>query len=144
MVDGPISPSVAAPTEGAFRDICDQLSHVVDADNFERFRWTRDEAPKLAKLVEMIKASVDDRTDIEINEEGGEQNIKRFVIKVHGKRIAGLSAALDQGQAAMTVGMVERSEFKVAQGDPIITDWANVDEQWIAASLGQLMQRITR
>ena len=129
-------------THNGFRDACDQLSHKVDADNFERFRWGRDEAPKLVRLVELIKGSVDDRTDIEINEEGGEKNIKRFVIKVHGKRIVGLTAALDQGVAAMTVGTIERSPFTVAEGDPIHTAYENVDEAWIATTLSQLMERI--
>ncbi|WFL77895.1 hypothetical protein P7228_02155 [Altererythrobacter arenosus] len=131
-------------THDSFRAACDQLSNKVDAENFERFRWTRDEAPKLAKLVQMIKDSVEDRTDIEINEEGGEQNIKRFVIKVHGKRIVGLNAALDQGQVAMIVGNIERSEFKATPGDPIIADWTDVDEHWVTDTIGQLMQRITR
>ena len=131
-------------SHNGFRDACDRLSHKVDADNFERFRWTRDEAPKLVKLVQLIKDAVEDRTDIEINEEGGEQNIKRFVIKVHGKRIAGLTAALENGQAAMIVNTIERSDYKITPGDPIITDWDNVDEQWIADSLGKLMGRIER
>ena len=125
-----------------FRDACDRLSHKVDADNFERFRWTRDEQPKLARLLKLVQGAVDDRTDIEINEEGGEQNVKRFVIKVHGKRIAGLSAGLRDGHAVLTIGTVERSPFTVAEGEPIHTEFANVDEQWIAAALGKLMERI--
>lgn len=129
-------------SHNGFRDACDRLSHRVDADNFERFRWTRDEAPKLVKLVELIKAAVADRTDIEINEEGGEQNIKRFVIKVHGKRIVGLTVALEEGRVAMIVNPIERSDYKIAPGEPIIAEWANVNDQWIADSLGQLMERI--
>lgn len=129
-------------SHNGFREACDQLSHKVDADNFERFRWTRDEAPKLAKLVELIKGSVADRTDVEINEEGGEQNSKRFVIKVHGKRIAGIGAGLDKGRAVLAVGPIERSAFTVASGDPVYTDFDNVDEAWIADALGQLMGRI--
>lgn len=127
-----------------FRDACDRLSHKVDAANFERFRWGRDEAPKLARLLELIKGSVADRTDVEINEEGGVQDAKRFVIKVHGKRIAGLSAGLDQGRAVMTVGPIERSEFTVAQGEPLVADFSVVDEQWIANALSQLLERIGR
>lgn len=130
--------------QDGFRDACDRLSHKVDADNFERFRWGRDEAPKLLKMVELVKGAVDDRTDIEINEEGGEQNIKRFVIKVHGKRIVGLTAALENGQAAMIVNPIERSDYKIAPGEPIIADWSDVNEQWVAETLGKLMERIER
>lgn len=129
-------------SHAGFHDACDKLSHKVDAENFERFRWTRDEAPKLVKLVSLIKDSTGDRTDVEINEEGGEQNTKRFVIKVHGKRIAGLGASLDKGRVVMNIGTVERSPFTVAQGEPIYTEFEKVDEQWIAETLGRLMERI--
>ena len=129
-------------SHGGFREACDKLSHKVDAENFERFRWSRDEAPKLVKLVGLIKSSVDDRTDIEINEEGGEQNTKRFVIKVHGKRVAGLGASLSKGRAVLNIGPIERSPLTVASGDPIHTEFDNVDEQWIAKTLGKLMERV--
>ena len=128
----------------AFRAACDQLSSKVDAEQFERFRWIRDEAPKLVRLVELIKGSVDDRTDIEINEEGGDQTTKRFVIKVHGMRVAGLGVALSKGRAVMSIGPVERSMFRVAKGDPVHTDYANVDDAWIGETLGKLMERIAR
>ena len=127
---------------GGFQKACDLLSHKVDAENFERFRWTRDEFPKLLKLAELIKGSVGERTDVEINEEGGEKNTKRFVIKVHGKRIAGIGAALDRGRAVINIGPVERSPMTVAQGDPIHTDFAKVDEAWIGETLGRLIERI--
>ena len=67
MVDGPISPSVtaepiaSAATEDAFRDALDRLSRKVDEGNFERMRWARDEAPKLVRLVELVKGAVADR-----------------------------------------------------------------------------------
>ena len=125
-----------------FQKACDLLSHKVDAENFERFRWTRDEFPKLLKLVELIKGSVGERTDVEINEEGGERNTKKFVIKVHGKRIAGIGAALDKGRAVLNIGPVDRSPMKVAPGDPIHTEFAKVDEAWIGETLGKLMERI--
>ncbi|MEZ5692898.1 MAG: hypothetical protein R3D99_03435 [Altererythrobacter sp.] len=148
MVDGPISPSVTAEpiasvaTEDAFRDALDRLSRKVDEGNFERMRWARDEAPKLVRLVELVKGAVADRADIEINEEGGEGNTKRFVIKVHGQRIAALALALDKGRAIASIGTIERSEFAVAPGKPIHTKYANVDEAWMADTLGQLMERI--
>ena len=33
--------------DNAFKDICDRFSGTVDEAQFERFRWTRDEQPKL-------------------------------------------------------------------------------------------------
>ena len=85
-----------------------------------------------------------DRADVEINEEGGEGATKRFVIKVHGQRIAGIAVALDKGRAIAAVGPIERSEFTVAQGDPLHTRYENVDEVWMAKTLGTLMERIER
>lgn len=129
-------------SHGDFQKACDALSHKVDADHFERFRWSRDEAPRLARLVELVKTSVGERTDVEINEEGGVHDTKRFVIKVHGQRIAGLGVALDKGRAVVSVGPVERSRFTVAEGPPLHTPMENVDEGWIGETLGTLMARI--
>nr|WP_137676191.1 hypothetical protein [Parerythrobacter lutipelagi] len=151
MVDGPISPSVAnngdsgeAIDRKSLQDALDRLSHKVDAGNFERMRWGRDEMPKLLRLVELVKGAVEDRSDIEINEEGGEGNSKRFVIKVHGQRIAGLGMALDKGRAVAAIGSIERSSFAVEQGDPIHTLYENVDAEWMAQTLGTLMERIVQ
>lgn len=129
---------------GGFQQACDALSGKIDAEQFERFRWSRDEAPKLARMVELIKNSTTDRSDIDINEEGGVQDSKRFLLKVHGKRIAGLAVALDRGHAVMSIGPAERSEYSVASGDPIHTEYANVDETWIGETLARLMERIGR
>lgn len=134
--------TVSPVDDGAFRAALDQLSRKVDADNFERMRWARDEAPKLVRLVELVKGAVDNRSDIDINEEGGEGNTKRFVIKVHGQRIAALAIALDKGRAIASIGTIERSEFTVAQGDPIHTLYENVDEAWMAKTLSVLFERI--
>ena len=83
-----------------------------------------------------------DRTDIDINEEGGSQETKRFVIKVHGKRVAGLGVALSKGHAVVSIGNIERSAFTIEEGKPVHTPYANVDEGWIAETLGTLMGRI--
>lgn len=125
-----------------FQGACDALSNKVDAEQFERFRWQRDEAPKLKRLVELVRGSVEDRTDLEINEEGGEQDTKRFVIKVHGQRIAALAVALQNGRAVMSAGPIERSSYTVAAGDPVHAGYDKVDEEWIATALAQLFARI--
>ena len=148
MVDGPVSPAdlsedAAVPAEdAALRDAMDALSKKIDEGNFERMRWARDEAPKLVRLVQLVKGAVENRSDIDINEEGGEGNTKRFVIKVHGARVAALAIALDKGRAIAAIGPIERSDYKVAKGDPIHTKYANVDEAWMAKTLATLVQRI--
>ncbi|ABC62556.1 hypothetical protein [Erythrobacter litoralis] len=146
MPDGPApkleAAESAAPADDSFRDALDRLSRKVDADNFERMRWGRDEAPKLVRLVQLVKGAVDDRSDIDINEEGGEGNTKRFVVKVHGQRVAALAIALDKGRAIASIGTIERSDFTVAKGDPVHTRYENVDEAWIATALASLMERI--
>lgn len=129
-------------SHSGFQAACDALSGKVDAEQFERFRWTRDEAPKLARLVELVRGSVEGRTDVEINEEGGTAEAKRFVIKVHGKRIAGLGVALDRGRAVVSIGPVERSPFPVAKGSPVHAPFEEVDEAWMGETLGTLMERI--
>lgn len=127
-----------------FQNACDLLSSKVDPDQFERFRWSRDEAPKLLRMVELLKGATADRSDIDITEEGGVQDSKRFLIKVHGKRVAGLAAALDRGHAVISIGPVERSEYKVASGDPVHTPFDKVDEAWIGEALAKLMERISQ
>ena len=129
-------------SHSGFTAACDALSNKVDAEQFERFRWTRDEAPKLARLVELVRGSVADRTDIEINEEGGAHDTKRFVIKVHGKRVAGVGVALSKGRAVISIGPVERSPFPVRQDKPVHTPYDRVDEDWIGEALATLMERI--
>ncbi len=145
MADGPVS----TPTEPAdeqsrepLRDALDQLSRKVDAENFERMRWARDEAPKLVRIVELVKGAVTDRADVEINEEGGEGNTKRFVIKVHGMRVAQLAVALDRGRVVAAIGPTERSAFTVAQGEPLHTRYEKLDEVWIARAIAKLSERI--
>ena len=148
MVDGPVSPADlsedtrALAEDDTLRSAMDALSRKVDADNFERMRWARDEAPKLVRLVQLVKGAVENRSDIDINEEGGEGNTKRFVIKVHGQRIAALAIALDKGRAIAAIGPIERSDYKVAKGDPIHTKYEKVDEAWMARTLATLVERI--
>lgn len=131
-----------AMTHDAFRAACDKLSARVDADQFERFRFQRDEVPKLNRMFELIKASVADRSDVELNEEGGTQNSKGFILKVHGKRVAAVSVALEEGQAVLSITTAARSEYGVVPGEPIAVDYAEVDEAWIGAGLSQLFTRI--
>lgn len=131
-----------AQSHDSFRAVCDKLSNRIDAEQFERFRWTRDEAPRLARLVQLVKDSVADRTDVEINEEGGSQNSKGFIVKVHGKRVAGVLIALEQGRAVMNAQTASRSEYIVRPGEDLSLDCDEVDQAWIGESLGTLFARI--
>ncbi|MBD3728920.1 MAG: hypothetical protein IE933_04370 [Sphingomonadales bacterium] len=131
-----------AQSHDSFRAACDKLSARIDAEQFERFRWTRDEAPRLARLVQLVKDSVADRTDVEINEEGGSQTSKGFIVKVHGKRVAGVMIALEQGLAVMNAQTASRSDYVVREGEDIVRDCDDVDEAWISEALGALFARI--
>lgn len=134
---------MAEMSHTTFQQACDKLSSTVDADQFERFRWSRDEAPRLAHLVKLVKEAVGDRTDVEINEEGGAHANKRFVIKAHGQRVAGLGVALDKGRAVVAIGPVERSRFVVKQGGPIHIEIDRADEAWMGETLAALMGRVS-
>ncbi len=130
-----------------FTSVCDRFSGVVDDVQFERFRWTRDEAPKLARLVEMTQAAFTGREDYELAEEGGsggQAGFKRFLIKVHGKRTVAVAVMLRDGQAIFGAEPVERSEYTIEQSEPIASDFANVDTQWVEQALAQIVGQIRR
>ena len=125
-----------------FQLACDRLSHDVDAVQFERLRWGRDEGPKIARLVELAQGAVDSRFDLELAEEGATSSSKRFVLKVHSQRIAAMSVGLDKGRALMTVEPIDRSQFTVAAGPPINDDYDNVNEDWMEDAMSLLFERI--
>jgi len=124
-----------------FTDACDQFSHIVDDVQFERFRWARDEAPKLARLVELVKQAFDGRDDYALAEEGTTADFKRYLIKVHGQRTVAVAIMLKDGQAILGSEPVVRSRFTVKDGDPISANYDDVDEQWIAETLKTLLSR---
>lgn len=126
----------------SFEQQCDRLSAVVDAAQFERLRWARTEAPMLARLVELALGAVAERPDFELTEEGSVAAVKRFVLKVHGFRIVALNLGLDQGHAVVWAEAIDRSSYKVAQGDPVSDDFQVVDEAWMAAALEAQFARV--
>ncbi|MGB7408742.1 MAG: hypothetical protein WA908_09560 [Pontixanthobacter sp.] len=135
-----------AATQPDFQTVCDRFSDTVDETQFERFRWTRDEAPKLARLVEMTQAAFADREDYELAEEGGsgaQAGFKRFLIKVHGKRTVAVAVMLKDGQAIFGAEPVERSHYTIDQTAPIATDYGKADETWVRQSLGKIVAQIT-
>ena len=98
---------------------CDRLSHVVDSIQYERLRWSRIEGPMLVRLVELAQSAMQGRPDFELIDEGSTSDVKRFVLKVHGNRISGLTFHLDQGQAVITAFPIERSRYRLAAGPPV-------------------------
>ncbi len=129
-------------TQTCFQTECDRISQAVDGVQFERLRWAKNEGPMLARLVELAHAAIEDRPDFELAEEGATSDIKRFVLKVHSNRVAGLVLWLDRGHAMATVEEVGRSRYGVSAGDPVSADFPLVDDQWMAATLQTLFARI--
>lgn len=125
-----------------FLEECDRISHGVDAVQYERLRWSKVEGPMLARLVELAKATMAERDDFELVEEGATSDIKRFVLKVHSTRVVGLVVWLDQGHALVQLEEVGRSRFAIAPGDPIVAEFSQVDATWMAAALQALFARI--
>ena len=120
----------------------DRLSKAVDAAQFERLRWSQNDAPVLAKLVELAQAAVADRSDFELSEEGASTDIKRFILKIHGIRMMGIKFWVENGHAMVASSAVERSRYRVAAGEPIATPYAQVGEEWMAEALHALFGRI--
>ena len=126
----------------SFETACDRLSSAVDSAQFERLRWARTEAPMLARLMELAQGAVAERPDFELTEEGSVAAVKRFVLKVHGFRIVAVNFGLDQGHAVVWAEAIDRSSYKVAEGDPVSADFAAVDESWMAAALEAQFARV--
>ena len=125
-----------------FQMVCDQFSSVVDDAQFERFRWDRDEAPKLARMVELVQAAFEGRRDFELTEEGATSDLKKYVLKVHGMRTVAIAFKLEDGEAVFSSETIDRSAYTLASAEPVSTDYKNVDEQWIANTLKTLIGRI--
>jgi hypothetical protein len=125
-----------------FESECDRLSHVVDDAQFERLRWARVEGPMLARLVELARKALAERSDFELVEEGADRDEKRFVLKVHGSRIATVIIALDGMAATIRVDAAERSKYAVDAGQPVRAEFTAVDADWMAGALTSLFGRI--
>ncbi len=125
-----------------FESECDRLSHVVDDAQFERLRWARTEGPMLVRLVELAREALAERSDFELVEEGADRDEKRFVLKVHGNRVATVIITLDKMAAMLRIEAAERSKYAVDAGQPVRMDFAAVDADWMAGALTSLFGRI--
>jgi len=137
-------PSPEEPTvpHNALNLACDQLSHTVDQVQFERMRWARDEAPKLAYLVELALAAVAQRPDFELTDEGSGGALRRFVVKVHGFRVMALALRLTGNTVSMQSEPIERSKYTLHQAEPVSAEFDQVDSAWMAQALGIQFARI--
>ena len=129
-------------SENTFELACDRLSRIVDPTQFQRLVWARTEAPMLARLAELLHMALEDRPDFALSEEGSTKSVKRYVLKIHGNRIVGITLSLNRGCAVLDAETIERSRFLVKAADPLCDDFDLVDESWMAAALPVLFERI--
>ncbi|WP_028640538.1 hypothetical protein [Novosphingobium acidiphilum] len=129
-------------TQDSFEDACDRLSQGIDAVQFERLRWSKTEGPMLARLVELVHLAIADRDEFELSEEGASSDIKRFVLKVHANRVAGIVIRLDNGRASVAIEDISRSRYAITPAEPVTADFAQADAQWMATALKTLFGRI--
>ncbi len=120
----------------------DRLSRAVDSAQYERLRWAKEDAPVLAKLVALAQSAIEDRSDFELTEEGASSDIKRFILKIHGNRMIGITMWLEAGLAQIRAEDVQRSKYTLEAGNPVSTEYAGVNEQWMADALQELFSRI--
>jgi len=128
--------------DDSFDTECDRLSRAVDGVQFERVRWARDEAPMLDRLIALAQAAVKERPDIELTDEGSKGAIKRYVLKVHGFRIVAVSLGLEAGKVAVWGEAIERSQYRVVNGQRHSVDFRQLDEAWMRNTLRAVMGEI--
>ena len=128
--------------QDSFQLECDRLSNIVDRDQSEHLRWERNEGPMLARLVALAHAAFEGRSEFELVEEGASRSVKRFVLKVHSKRVLVVTMRLEGGQAVLQAEALERSSYALADAAPVTAEFATVDEAWMARALEQQFRRI--
>ena len=128
-----------------FAEECDRLSRTVDPVQFERLRWARTEGPMLEHLVALTQATVAERPDLELTEEGSAGNIRRFVLKVHGFRIVALRVAVDAaGHVTVGAEAIERSRYRLTDEVRSEAAFGDVDQAWMEAAFEQAFCRVAR
>ena len=126
----------------SFEIECDRLSKVVDGVQFERVRWAKNEGPMLERLVELAQAAVGDRPDFELTDEGSRGPVRRFVLKVHGVRIVAVNLGLEAGQVVVWAEAIERSKYRIVDGQRRSAEFQRVDEAWMRDTLRALIGEI--
>lgn len=121
---------------------CDRLSKTVDGVQFERVRWAKNEGPMLERLVELAQAAVRERPDFELTDEGSRGPVRRFVLKVHGFRIVAVNLGLEAGRVVVWAEAIERSKYRIVDGQRQSAEFQRVDEAWMRDTLRALMGEI--
>lgn len=129
-------------TQSNFELECDRLSQAVDPAQHQRLRWERNEGPMLARLVALAAAALEGRPEFELVEEGATHSVKRFVLKVHGKRVAAITILLEGREVRVTAEQIDRGQYRIASGGPLSADFAAVDEAWMIRALQELFARM--
>lgn len=126
----------------SFENDCDRLSHVVDAVQFERVRWAKNEGPMLEHLAQLARSTVEERPDLELTDEGSAGAAKRFVLKVHGIRVVAVTVALEGGQVTVWADAIERSKYRVVEGKRHAAPFNQVDTQWMQSAVGAILREV--
>lgn len=128
--------------QATFQLECDRLSSIVDAALFDRLRWERNEGPMLAHLVALALSAFDGRAEFELAEEGATRDVKRFVLKIHGKRVIAISMRIEGGRALLDAHAIERSSYGISPGEGAAVDFEAADGTWMADALRQQFSRV--
>jgi len=118
-----------------FESECDRLSHAVDGVQFERIRWARTEGPMLERLVELAQATVAERPDFELVDEGSTGACKRFVLKVHSVRVVAVNLGLDGRAVTVWSEEIPRSDYKLVEPRRRMARFEDVDQQWMTDAI---------
>lgn len=126
----------------SFENDCDRLSHVVDAVQFERVRWAKNEGPMLEHLAQLARSTVEERPDFELTDEGSAGATKRFVLKVHSIRVVAMTVALEGMQVVVWADAIERSKYRVVDGKRHAAQFDDVDAQWMKGAIGAILREV--
>ena len=135
-------PKESPVTQDSFELECDRLSNIVDGALFDRLRWERNEGPMLAHLVALAVSAFEGRAEFELAEEGATRDVKRFVLKIHGKRVIAISMRIESGRALLDAHPIERSSYDVSAGEAAAADFEAADGTWMASALQQQFSRV--
>jgi hypothetical protein len=129
-------------SDDSFEIECNRLSNVVDAVQYERLRWAKNEGPMLERLVELARAAIADRTDFELTDEGSRGAIKRFVLKVHSMRIVAINLGLEEGKVVIWAEPIERSKYRIGNPGRYSAEFQAVDEAWMKGVLQAIIGQV--
>jgi hypothetical protein len=128
--------------QDSFQLECDRLSHIVDGPLAQRLHWERNEGPMLAHLVALARGALEGRSEFELAEEGATRDVKRFVVKIHSKRVIAINMRVEGGRAVIASEQLERSSYSLADGPPVTAEFSAADAVWMAGALQQQFSRV--